>query len=383
MKRKKAIGISKCPTEMKTKFLIILPLLLGKSPFISAQAENGLRYVLLVGNQTYQSTIIKKGTHLGVERNRNNLGVQKRNSLKKEIPVITDLSVSSESPKYGLPNTWAYTNAIFYPIGFSEGNNRSYPSFGLFSIKEESLDTLNLRIKIENDIQEINAQFKTEQEQFKYYSKRAIALAKERKRIDVLPLRALFRNLKGISNSQKIQKGIVSYDLLINVNSEIELFIRDPWHFAHWKTNYPTKTGKEAKWEIVKAYTKDSVYLYREFVSHFENMPQSKNFVYRSISDSAFYQGKFKCVQQGETIFLINLKHGGIYLLSENSIKKVAQVDIGNSLSAQKKQVFIEDREKQVLVFIGSVQIIDESNAPAIKIINGEQALMKWLPGSF
>ena len=350
-----------------------------------AQSNNNLSYGLLKNGELYLGTIIKKGKSIGVIRNRDNLGIKKTNVSEKATPVISPMTVSAASPKYDFPNAWSYHNATFYIVGYSEGGNRSFPSFGIFSIAEELLDTIELKKKIEEEILEVNALYKTESERFKHYAKQAAAQRVKIKRKDVMPLKALMRNIVGIRKNSSVKKRNVAYDILYDSLTEnLDLFVKDPWHFAHWKTNYPTVRNNEScEWNLVKAYTKDSVYLFKESIySTPQFLPDEHDFGYKSISDSLFNFGHFKAIKQNNSIFVINSDHGGIYQIKDGAIKKIAQIAIDEYMRVDGAKVFIEDIDSNQLIFFGPVDKIDNTSTPLVyKILRNPKKASKKFKG--
>lgn len=97
-------------------------------------------------------------------------------------------------------------------------------------------------------------------------------------------------------------------------------------------------------------------------------LPDTTHFLPCTITDTAFFRGHNKAIQQGDQHWLINTSHGAIYYLADYGVVKVAQIENFQNYPAAllQRRLFIEDRDKGELIFFSRL-IRTDREAPLPK----------------
>ena len=90
-------------------------------------------------------------------------------------------------------------------------------------------------------------------------------------------------------------------------------------------------------------------------------LPDTTHFLPCTITDTAFFRGHNKAIQQGNQHWLINTSHGAIYYLADYGVVKVAQIENFQNYPAAllQRRLFIEDRDKGELIFFSRLNRTD------------------------
>ncbi|HMO39011.1 MAG TPA: hypothetical protein PKC76_15215 [Saprospiraceae bacterium] len=176
-----------------------------------------------------------------------------------------------------------------------------------------------------------------------------------------------------------------SYDF-IPVNHKLFMFyLRTDDEFTVWRFHYPPR-GEESEatnWEEVITYSSDSIYSPPAKRRDSDVLPSGEKHVFKAIQDTSFFRGHFKAIMQEKHLFLINIAHGGIYVVSDKSIDKIGQLKNLESYPTWifNKKVFIEDKDNKRLIFFTEVeQLRKDLPFPDVFIIKEEQAFKKYFP---
>jgi hypothetical protein len=113
-------------------------------------------------------------------------------------------------------------------------------------------------------------------------------------------------------------------------------------------------------WHLERHYSIDSIFLVPSLkeLELFRNrfgqplLPDTTHFLPCTITDTAFFCGHNKAIQQGNQHWLINTSHGAIYYLADYGVVKVAQIENFQNYPAAilQRRLFIEDRDKGELI---------------------------------
>ena len=97
-------------------------------------------------------------------------------------------------------------------------------------------------------------------------------------------------------------------------------------------------------------------------------LPDTTHFLPCTITDTAFFRGHNKAIQQGNQHWLINTSHGAIYYLADYGVIKVAQIENFQNYPAAllQRRLFIEDRDEGELIFFSRL-IRTDREAPLPK----------------
>lgn len=201
----------------------------------------------------------------------------------------------------------------------------------------------------------------------------------------ILPATSFIRQQYQSQVSRYNKAGELSYDF-IPVNHKLFMFyIRTDDEFTVWKFHYPP-LGEESEatnWDEVITYSSDSTYSPLVKRRDSDVLPSGEKHVFNAIQDTSFFNGHFKAIMQEKHLFLINIEHGGIYLVSDKSIDKIGQLKDLESYPTWifNKKVFIEDKDNKRLIFFSEVeQLRKDLPFPNLLIIKEEQAFKKYFP---
>lgn len=168
---------------------------------------------------------------------------------------------------------------------------------------------------------------------------------------------------------------INDFDFQFDFNEKQFLFyIRTPRDFFLWKyTGGIKKDTLFQDWQFKSFFSIDSIcYLpsSNNLLKYLGNplLPSPRKFLPCTITDTAFFRGHNKAIQQGNQHWLINTSHGAIYYLADYGVVKVAQIENFQNYPAAllQRQLFIEDRDKGELIFFSRL-IRTDREAPLPK----------------
>ena len=97
-------------------------------------------------------------------------------------------------------------------------------------------------------------------------------------------------------------------------------------------------------------------------------LPDTTHFLPCTITDTAFFRGHNKAIQQGNQHWLINTSHGAIYYLADYGVVKVAQIENFRDYppAILQQRLFVEDRDRGELMFFSKL-IRTDREAPLPK----------------
>jgi hypothetical protein len=187
----------------------------------------------------------------------------------------------------------------------------------------------------------------------------------------------------------------VSYDLLAGrEGGGLEVLLRNKYELSVWRYSYPDSGDAlfEARptselhedWEEVVTFSIDTIpFLPAGWAGGDRLLPSGKHHRYRSIPDSAFFQGHFKAIRQGSETFLFNTATGYLYHLGPEDIARVGQVNLqGYPRWLFGQPLFIEDRDAGELVFFVEAERAEGARAfPKVAVVKDRRALNERYPG--
>ncbi|WP_353485367.1 hypothetical protein [Haliscomenobacter sp.] len=168
---------------------------------------------------------------------------------------------------------------------------------------------------------------------------------------------------------------ITDFDFQFDSEEKQFLFyIRTPRDFFLWKYTGGAKNDTSFQdWQIKSFFSIDSVcYLpsSNDLLKYLGNslLPSPKKFLPCTITDTAFFRGHNKAIQQGNQHWLINTSHGAIYYLADYGVVKVAQIENFRDYppAILQQRLFVEDRDRGELVFFSKL-IRTDREAPLPK----------------
>jgi hypothetical protein len=141
-------------------------------------------------------------------------------------------------------------------------------------------------------------------------------------------------------------------------------------------------------WHLKRHYSRDSVFrvpsleeleVLRKWRGLGQTLlPDTTHFLPCTITDTAFFRGHNKVIQQGEQHWLINTAHGAIYYLADYGVVKVAQIENFQNYPAAllQRRLFVEDRDKGELLFFSRLTRTDrEAPLPKYRSLLSSRAV--------
>ncbi|MFW6020199.1 MAG: hypothetical protein ACOCPM_06420 [Bacteroidales bacterium] len=182
--------------------------------------------------------------------------------------------------------------------------------------------------------------------------------------VSVIPVLEYFRALLKEYRAHEIVEEKVNkfYDYLNfdiyfeQSDSLINFYMRDKDAFYIWETPLPEKSKSNTDWQLKKAYAAPRYD--PEFIPRTNNMfYDSLKTRHNAITDTLFFDGHFKVLEQNNEKFIINREHGRIYHMGENAIKLIGKVLVTNNYpTIMGNPYFIEDRDHNRLIFFAPVE---------------------------
>lgn len=312
--------------------------------------------------------------------------IRESNVYKKEIPKITFTSILLSN---FFPHCWKIYESQIVLI---EGFGRS-PFSSVLSIKNFPMEKRD-SILASKYYDSLRVEFRRSYPNPEEFQKATMQrLFKEAEKIQENNFAPASHILRGYISQPfpnvrfKANKLIESFSYdFIPVNHKLFMFyIRTDDEFTVWKFHYPP-LGEESEatnWDEVITYSSDSTYSPPVKRRDSDVLPSGEKHVFNAIQDTSFFNGHFKAIMQEKHLFLINIAHGGIYLVSDKSIDKIGQLKDLESYPTWifNKKVFIEDKDNKRLIFFSEVeQLRKDLPFPNLLIIKEEQAFKKYFP---
>ncbi len=328
----------------------------------------------------------------------------KRNDF---VRTYTNLYSQFNHPKTGFSYCWDINGEKVYCLDAVDSEN-SFCSIFKFDIVKN--DTSLILKKEKNFHDSLKQVYKTDS-LYKNYLYEYYYPQKSRKKNSrsVISISKLGKVLNGKNNDYSLSYGAICYDFIVLDSTNMEFYIRDKKQLTRWHYRYPpTYLDKQAPdaWTETITYSADTLgsYPYLEenlWIMNLEDgwqtnknahrvynkwkrveptqtdnpyLPSGKKHKYQSIVDSAFFVGQFKVIKQGSNRYFINTQHGAIYTLSSDSLVRIGQIEMDNYLPLNDKNIFVEDRDNNELIFFAPVNW-GNSNLPKpqIKVMNKKQ----------
>jgi hypothetical protein len=157
-------------------------------------------------------------------------------------------------------------------------------------------------------------------------------------------------------------------------NNEYHFYQRTNRNFMLWRYTGGTKKDTAfSDWHLEHFYASDStcaIPALKEMPGWMGRLllPDTTHFLPCTITDTAFFRGHNKAIQQGNQHWLINTSHGAIYYLADYGVVKVAQVENFRDYpeAILQQRLFVEDRDRGELVFFSKL-IRTDREAPLPK----------------
>ena len=195
------------------------------------------------------------------------------------------------------------------------------------------------------------------------------------------PLKQLYNVL--LFSKEKKSLPEATFNFMPVSNDSILFYVRVQNQLTIWSYYYPSPGIKssQSNWKEVKTYLADTIGLkvprniLRLKLAEMDFLPSDEKQIFNSIKDSFFFDGHYDVVKQHEIVYIINLKHGNIYFLSNKRIENVGKIDLDEYvLEFKGKKIFIEDRDNNQLIFFAPVEWMrDDLPKPNVRIITDEK----------
>lgn len=174
-----------------------------------------------------------------------------------------------------------------------------------------------------------------------------------------------------------------SVDLIISNNETVEFIYRNDRLLSVWSYEYPLigEPDKPEFWNEQFTLTYDtSIVCENKFLY---KLPLYKKVVYNSITDSSFFEGNLKFIQQAGIYFAINQKNGNIYFVAENGVHNIGQIQLETySRRIKGERLFIEDLDNErLIIFSTYTKSETEHPFPNILSIIDDKAYKEYFPG--
>lgn len=152
----------------------------------------------------------------------------------------------------------------------------------------------------------------------------------------------------------------LNFDVYFNItDSLLNVFMRDKDVFYIWEALLPDIQEFHADWQLQKAYA--STHYDHEFIPRTENnLYDSKKTTHNAITDTLFFDGHFKVIEQDNKKYIVNRQYGIIYHMGDRKITPIGRVMVTDDYpKIQGKPLFIEDRDQNRIIFFAPIEWYD------------------------
>lgn len=147
----------------------------------------------------------------------------------------------------------------------------------------------------------------------------------------------------------------LSFDIRALSKDELKFFLRDSAALYVWSAEIEL-TGRTAEWKEHAVYGSPQ---FDTLSAPMQNPDfySGQNTHFNAITDTLFFDGHFKVIEQDGENYIINREHAIIYHMGKKKITPVGRVLVTNDYpKIQGKPLFIEDRDNNRLIFFAPVQ---------------------------
>lgn len=169
----------------------------------------------------------------------------------------------------------------------------------------------------------------------------------------------------------------IDVNIIVRDNTTIWYFVKDKRQMTLWEYSYPPihRESSQNDWREIRTWCVDSIVIPFPADRLTLLLPTVKNTSFNAIADHTLLEHHFEVVNQNGHTFLVNSYNGHLYWLANESIVKIGKINIDHHhKSPIGHKIFIEDRDRQVLLFFSEV-IFDHGafEYPKVEIINNEE----------
>lgn len=139
-------------------------------------------------------------------------------------------------------------------------------------------------------------------------------------------------------------------------DSLLSFYMRDKDAFYIWEAPLPEGRSWNTDWRLKNAYA--APYYDHEFIprTHNEYYDSTKT-RHNAITDTLFFDGHFKVLEQDGEKYIINREHAIIYHMGDTKIIPIGRVLVTEDYpKIQGKPLFIEDRDHNRIIFFAPVE---------------------------
>ena len=183
-------------------------------------------------------------------------------------------------------------------------------------------------------------------------------------KIDVIPVFFYFQSLmRELLYQEVVEQEVdkfyayLNFDIYFDVSdSLLNFYMRDKDVFYIWEAPLPKDRTWNTEWRLKNAYA----------APHYDPnfIPRTHNRFYDStkthhyaITDTLFFDGHFKVLEQDGEKYIINREHAIIYHMGEAKITPIGRVLVTEDYpKIQGKALFIEDRDHNRFIFFAPVK---------------------------
>lgn len=183
-------------------------------------------------------------------------------------------------------------------------------------------------------------------------------------KVDVIPVFFYFQSLmRELLYQEVVEQEVdkfyayLNFDIYFDVSdSLLNFYMRDKDVFYIWEAPLPKDRTWNTEWRLKNAYA----------APHYDPnfIPRTHNRFYDStkthhyaITDTLFFDGHFKVLEQDGEKYIINREHAIIYHMGEAKITPIGRVLVTEDYpKIQGKALFIEDRDNNRFIFFAPVK---------------------------
>jgi len=204
-------------------------------------------------------------------------------------------------------------------------------------------------------------------------------------KVSIMPISTYFAEIRKYfgGHHEKIESAVnkfydfVNFDIYFDSSdSLINFYMRDKDVFYIWEAPLPKDRTWDTDWRLKKAYVAPNYD--PEFIPRIHNrFYDSTKTHHNAITDTLFFDGHFKVLEQNGEKYIINRQHGIIYHMGANAIIPIGHVMVTDDYpKIQGKSLFIEDRDNNRIIFFAPVKWT-KNNLPKPKVYYMKSKEMK------
>ncbi|TCO08784.1 hypothetical protein [Natronoflexus pectinivorans] len=187
-------------------------------------------------------------------------------------------------------------------------------------------------------------------------------------KVNVMPVTVYFSEIRDAfkGHHENIENAInkfydyLNFDIYFDgSDSFLNFYMRDKDAFYIWEAPLPEGRSWDTDWHLKRAYA--SPHYDPEFIPRTHNQfYDSTKTHHNAITDTLFFDGHFKVLEQGGEKYIVNREHAIIYHMGEKEITPIGRVLVTEDYpKIQGKPLFIEDRDHNRLIFFAPIKWAD------------------------